>query len=196
MKLKSSAIAATLAVVLAAPAFAQTAATTVQRDVNQQQRIEQGLQGGSLSTGEAASLERKETHVENLQSGALKNGSMSPAERARIQGAQDRVSKDIDTDKHNARAGNPASASSQRMQAGVQRNVDQQARIEQGVKSGQLTHRETASLEHGQAKVTRREARAGADGHVSATGATRIARAENHQSDRIYANKHDAQVRP
>ncbi|UUZ55732.1 hypothetical protein LP419_09440 [Massilia sp. H-1] len=43
--------------------------------------------------------------------------------------------------------GNPNSASSQRMQADVQRNVNQQTRIENGIKSGELTNHEVAKLE-------------------------------------------------
>jgi len=63
------------------------------------------------------------------------------------------------------------------------------------VKSGELTNRETAKLEHGQAKVDRREARAGADGHVGAAEQARVQRGENRQSRRIFKQKHDAQVK-
>ena len=79
-------------------------------------------------------------------------------------------------------------------QAGtVQRDVNQQNRIEQGVKSGSLTTREAARLEHGQARDTRLEARAGADGNVTKHEQQRIQKNENHQSKRIYREKHDAQ---
>ncbi len=88
-----------------------------------------------------------------------------------------------------------ASVSSKRMQADVQRNNNQQARIQQGVQSGQLTNREANSLERGQAKVERREARAEANGHVSAREQAGIQAAENRQSARIYNQKHDAQVK-
>jgi len=103
------------------------------------------------------------------------------------------VSRDIYREKHDAQTGNPNSASSQRMQADVQRNINQQSRIEQGVKSGSLTTREAAKLEHGQARDTRLQARAGSDGNVTAHEQHRIQRNENHQSKRIYREKHDAQ---
>src|SRR5258708_12947077 len=80
------------------------------------------------------------------------------------------------------------------MQADVQRNVNQQQRIEQGVQSGQLTNREAAKLERGQARVNRAEARAGADGKVGPNEQRRIQKAENRQSKRIYREKHDAQT--
>ena len=48
MKFASTAVAAALGLAFCGAAFAQ--AGTVQRDVNQQQRIEQGLQSGQLTT--------------------------------------------------------------------------------------------------------------------------------------------------
>ena len=46
------------AVVAVSPALAQTVDSELQRDVNQQTRIEQGLQSGQLNTKEASQLER------------------------------------------------------------------------------------------------------------------------------------------
>ncbi len=37
---------------------------TTQRDVNQQERIEQGLQSGQLSTKEAGQLERQQSRID------------------------------------------------------------------------------------------------------------------------------------
>jgi hypothetical protein len=174
-------------------AFAQSAATTVQRDINQQQRIEQGLQSGSLNTREAAALEREESRVNQMQSQALKDGKLTPAEQSRLNAAQNKVSGDIYAAKHNSAIGNPQSDSSKRMQADVQRNINQQQRIEYGVQSGSLTNREAAKLERGQAKVAKAEASAGRDGHVSGNEQARVQSAENHQSKHIYRQKHDAQ---
>jgi hypothetical protein len=81
------------------------------------------------------------------------------------------------------------------MQADVQRNINQQQRIESGIQNGSLTNREVARLERGQAHVARKEARAGADGHVGAVEQQRIQRSENRQSRRIFRQKHDAQNR-
>lgn len=75
------------------------------------------------------------------------------------------------------------------MQADVQRNINQQSRIEQGVQSGALTTKETANLERGQARVDRKEAKAGANGHVSAGEQAGIQNAENNQSKKIYREK-------
>ncbi len=185
----SSTLALLAAGTFALPALAQTAATETQRNMNQQQRIEQGLQSGALTTHEAGQLERQQTHVERVEKNALKDGSLSPAEKARIQAAQNKTSATIAADKHNAKLGNPASKSSQRMQADVQRNVNQQARIEQGAKSGKLSNGQVASLERGQAHVNRAEANAAADGHVGAVGQANIQGRENVQSARIHTRR-------
>src|SRR4051812_14294816 len=190
MKLASNTIAAALSLAFCGAAFAQ--AGTLQRDVNQQQRIEQGLQSGSLNTREAARLEQEESRVQRDQARAMQDGKLSPAEKARLAREQNQVSRDIYREKHDAQTGNPNSASSQRMQADVQRNVNQQ-RIEQGVQSGRVTPREAARLERGQARDTHLEARAGADGKVGAHEQARIQRNENRQSNRIHREKHDAQ---
>jgi hypothetical protein len=179
--------------VLTTAAWAQTPAQQdQQRDVNQQQRIEQGLQSGQLSTKEAGSLERQEKHVDNMEARDLKNGSMSAGEQARLNTAQNKVSGNIYADKHNGVTGNPNSASSQRMQSDVQRNANQQQRIQNGMDNGSLTNREAGSLERGQARVNGREANAAANGHVGAAEQRGIQRSENRQSRRVYRKKHNA----
>jgi len=130
-----------------------------------------------------------------MQSNALRDGNLTPQEKARIERAQDKVSQDIYREKHDAQRGDPNSASSQRMQADVQRNVNQQQRIEQGIQSGQLTNKEVGKLERGQSHVSRTQSRAAADGNVGPHEQRRIQNSENHQSKRIYLEKHDEQKR-
>lgn len=193
MNLIRTAAAVAIGAAFSAAAFAQTTQSIIQRDVNQQQRIEQGLKSGQLSTGEAARLERGEARINRMEANALKDGTLTPAEKARITRAQNAESRAIERNKTNATTGNPNSASSLRMQADVQRNVNQESRIAQGVRSGALTNREAGKLEGGQARVDRKEARAGADGNISAGEQRRIQGAENRQSAAIHREKHDAQ---
>ena len=176
-----------------APAFAAGPATSevVQRDVNQQQRIEQGLQSGQLSTKEAGKLETQEKRIDRVEAHDLKDGKLSPGETAQINRLENRSSAQIHQDKHNAVHGNPGSRSSERMQADVQRNVNQQQRIENGTRTGALSNREAGALERGQAHVDAREARAARNGHVSAAEQARVQRSENRQSRRIHREKHD-----
>ena len=176
-------------------AFAQTAASTVQRDVKQEQRIENGLQNGSLTSREAGLLERDEAKVDRLQAKSMKDGKLSTSERTELKAAQDKASRDIHTATHNGVNGNPLSASSQRMQADVQRNINQQKRVEAGIQNGSLTNHEVAKIERGQAKVDHQEAAAARDGHVGAKEQKKIQHAENKQSKKIHHEKTDEQVR-
>ena len=176
---------------LSPAAFAQTVGTEVQRDINQESRIEQGLKSGQLSTGEAAKLEHGESRIDRMEKNALKDGNLSQQEADRIQRTQNAESNRINQLEHNDVTGNPNSVSSQRMQTDVQRNINQQSRIEQGVQNGSLTNKEVGNLERGQARVDRAEARAGANGHVSAGEQTRIQNKENKQSQKIFREKHN-----
>ena len=195
MKFRYIAIALILSTMFASAVSAQTVGTEVQRDINQETRIDQGLKSGQLSTGEAAKLERGEAGIDRMEKNALKDGNLSSQEAARIQRAQNQESARINKLDNNPVSGNPNSTSSQRMEADVQRNINQQNRIEQGVQSGALTNKETAHLERGQARIDRKEARAGADGHVSAREQARIQHAENRQSNKIYREKHNSHTR-
>jgi hypothetical protein len=186
MTMYQTAIALIFTAPFSSVALAQDMGTEVQRNINQESRIEQGLKSGQLSTGEAAKLERGEARIDRMEKNALKDGMLSQQEADRINRAQNAESGKI-----NALIGNPNSASSQRTQADVQRNINQQSRIEQGVQSGSLTNKEVSHLERGQARVERAEARAGADGHISAGEQARIQHKENKQSRKIFRDKHN-----
>lgn len=72
----------------------------------------------------------------------------------------------------------------------------QQRRIAQGVRSGQLTARETARLERREAGIERREQRMRASGGKFTPGERRaIQRQLNSTSRQIYREKHDKQHR-
>ena len=72
------------------------------------------------------------------------------------------------------------------------RRAVQHARIRQGVRSGQLTPRETVRLRAGQRHVRRMEHRAKSDGRVTPRERARLNRAQNRQSRRIHRLKHNA----
>ena len=165
------------------------------RNVYQQQRIEQGLKDGSLTVQEAANLERGQSRIERMESRALADGKLTDAEKARIAEAQNRQSAAIDRERNDNQRGNPHSASSQRMQHDVQHNVNEQSRIAQGVQSGRITNREASRLERGESRINRMEAHAGRDGHIDRHEQRGIARAEGHQSRAIYRESHDRQTR-
>lgn len=185
-------LAAAIATFVTAPAFSQ--ATAVQtRDVVQQQRIENGLRTGRLDTREAGRLEAGAARVDRIEANAGRDGSVSPREHARIAAAQDRESRAIHDQKHDAQRG-ASSPSSRRMQADVQRGVDQETRIASGVASGRLTTGEAARLDRGRARSDRAVARAASDGRIDAREQGRIQARDDHQSRRIYRKKHNGTV--
>jgi len=86
----------------------------------------------------------------------------------------------------------PAAAQAQSIH---QRKENQQDRIAQGVKSGQLTPHETARFEHKEAKLNQetRRMRAANGGSLTPAEKAKVTRQQNHLSRDIYHQKHDAQ---
>lgn len=81
-------------------------------------------------------------------------------------------------------------------QSGVtinQRKENQQDRIAQGVRSGQLTAGETARLEHQEAGINREERgmRAQDNGHLTRQDRHILTHQQNQESHRIYRDKHN-----
>jgi methionine-rich copper-binding protein CopC len=74
-----------------------------------------------------------------------------------------------------------------------QRKVDQQDRIGNGDKNGQLTAGQTARLEHQEAGINKEERgmRAQDNGHLTKQDRQTIHAQQNQESRRIYRDKHD-----
>uniref|UniRef100_A0A7V4XUG4 Lipoprotein n=1 Tax=Acidobacterium capsulatum TaxID=33075 RepID=A0A7V4XUG4_9BACT len=79
-----------------------------------------------------------------------------------------------------------------------QRKHAQQHRIAQGVRSGQLTRRESRNLKAREAGIRHEERhmRANHDGHLTPSNRARIQRQQNRTSRAIYNKKHNAAHRP
>lgn len=91
-----------VAVVIASPlaAFAQSTPRVDQRQANQPQRIDQGVQSGALTEREAARLERGQERVQAMEDKAKVDGKVTRSERARLHAAQDGQSARIYSQKH------------------------------------------------------------------------------------------------
>lgn len=74
---------------------------------------------------------------------------------------------------------------------------DQHARIRQGVRSGQLTHREAEHLRLTDARIHAQERRDRIrhGGHLTRHETRRLNRELNHESHQIYHDKHNGRVR-
>ena len=75
------------------------------------------------------------------------------------------------------------------------RERHEQRRINQGIRSGELTRREAVRLEAGQARIRTYERFAKADGHVSYRERRQLDRMLDRSGRNIYRQKHDGQDR-
>ena len=73
----------------------------------------------------------------------------------------------------------------------TKRQVKQQARIQQGAKSGELTRGETRRLERQQMKIQHDKKVAKSDGVVTPAERAKLSKEQNRASKRIYRLKHN-----
>jgi hypothetical protein len=182
-----------------APAPAQqpdkkTDPSIAERKENQQDRVANGVKSGQLTPGETANIEKKEAAInkETRTDRAANGGKLTTAEKAQINKQQNQTSKQIYADKHNtntAHYGNNAVG---------QRKENQQDRIAQGVKSGQLTPGETAKLEKQQKGINKQVAadRKANGGTLNASQKRQVNKEQNQASRNIYKKKHNATTTP
>jgi D-lyxose ketol-isomerase len=178
--------------------FAQSATTTTapatieQRKDNQQQRIGNGVENGSLTAGEASRIEKRESNL-NKETNAMRaadGGKLTPQDRRIVNRQQNRLSQNIYNQKHDAqvqpKANNEVNA----------RQRLQQQRIGQGIKSGQLTPGETAKLEHKDTAINHEvnKDRQANGGTLTPAERARVNRQQNKVSQQIYAKKHNGRV--
>ena len=168
--------------------------TIQQRKENQQDRIANGVQSGQLTAGETANLEKKEAAInkETATDRAANGGKLTSAEKQQVNKQQNQMSKQIYQDKHNA---NTAQYGNNKV---GQRRENQQDRIAQGIKSGQLTAGETAKLEKQQQGINKQVAtdRKANGGTLTASQKQQINKEQNGASKNIYNKKHNAKTQP
>jgi hypothetical protein len=201
-----SKVSLTLAVALAvsAPAFAQQSQPAPQqpaaqpsaapnsvpgRRENQQDRIANGVQSGQLTAGETKNLEGREANL-NQQihaDRAANGGKLTQQEQQNINRRQNNLSRSIYQDKHNA-----AQAHYGNNEVG-QRRENQQDRIAQGIRSGQMTAGEAARTEGREQNINRSVAadRAANGGKLTQQERQNINRRQNSTSGQIYRQKHN-----
>lgn len=112
--MKIHTLIAALALTIGASAFAQVPAAPVapkdplatpridQRQANQEKRIDQGISSGALTSKEAAKLDKRETKIESNKLAAKADGKVTPAERRKLKREENRTSRAIHKQKHDA----------------------------------------------------------------------------------------------
>jgi len=161
-----------------------------QRKENQQDRIANGVKSGQLTAGETANLESKEAAIngETRADRAANGGKLTGAEKQQVNQQQNKLSNQIYNDKHNA---NTAHYGNNEV---GQRRENQQDRIAQGIKSGQLTAGETAKLENQQKGINQqvKADRAANGGKLTQGEKKQVNKEQNGASKNIYNKKHNA----
>jgi hypothetical protein len=160
----------------------------------EQTRIANGIKNGDLTEAEAKTLEQKQADLnrEAVQMKKANGGKLSAADRAKLEGQQNQLSRQIYQQKHDAQQANvdPNTAAGKRMEA-------QQDRIAQGVQNGSLTANEAAHLENQQTRLNKeaRTMRQQDGGTLSDADKAKLYHQQRKDSRNIYRQKHDNQHR-
>ena len=118
----------------------------------------------------------------------LDNGHLTSADKTTMNQQQNQLSNQIYRDKHNSAVQN----TNPKSEVG-RRAENQQDRIAQGIKSGQLTAGEAAHLESNEAKINKdvRNDRQANGGKLTPQEKAQFNRQQNRQSRQIYRDKHN-----
>lgn len=190
-----------------APLFAQQTTPTTQptttqpkegsvndRRQDQQGRIANGVQSGQLTTGETKNLEGREANVnrEIKDDRQANGGKLTTQERQQVNRQQNNMSKSIYNDKHNT---NTAHYGNNEV---GQRRENQQDRIAQGIKSGQMTAGEAARTENREQGINQQvhADRQANGGKLNGQERRQVNREQNRTSRQIYRQKHNSKVAP
>jgi hypothetical protein len=192
---------AVAALVASGPLFAQqsqpptaTGNTVNDRRENQQDRIANGVQSGQLTAGETKNLEGREANLnrEIHDDRSADGGKLTPQERRQVNRQQNHLSNSIYNDKHNA---NTAHYGNNEV---GQRRENQQDRIAQGIRSGQMTAGEAARTENREQGINEQihADRQANGGKLTGREHAQINREQNGASRQIYRQKHNNRVQP
>lgn len=164
------------------------------RRFDQQGRIANGVASGHLTAGETGRLENREAGLnhEIHADRAANGGTLTPQERQQVNHQQNNLSNSIYNDKHNA-----ANAQYGNNAVGARRD-NQQQRIAQGVRSGQLSPGEAARAERTQQNVNGqvRADRNANGGKLTPGERQNVNREQNHASQQIHEEKHNGREAP
>ncbi|MDI3319329.1 hypothetical protein [Pinibacter soli] len=105
MKIKAVTLAAAIAITSAT--FAQTKTPEInKRQHNQQERIARGIDSGQLNAKETARLEKREAKIQSDKKEAKADGVVTQKEKAKLNREENKTSKAIYNQKHDAQKGN------------------------------------------------------------------------------------------
>ena len=175
------------------------------REANQQQRTANGLRSGQMTSGEAARTNQnqagvaQQVHDERTANG----GALTTPQKQQINGEQNATSQQIYNEKHNSSTHTPnGSAGTSSGSSGVpggsnyhpnEREANQDQRIANGLRSGQMTSGEAARAESTQSKIDQQvhDDRVANGGKLNGQEKQQINNEQNAASRQIYNEKHN-----
>ncbi|MGH9558338.1 MAG: hypothetical protein ACRD30_03795 [Bryobacteraceae bacterium] len=177
------------AILFAGLALAQSNDPSVnQRRENQQDRIANGVQSGQLTAGETKSIEGNEANLnrEIRDDRKAGDGKLTSQEKQQVNRQQNHIGKQIQTDKHNA---NSSHFGDNKV---GQRRENQQDRIANGIRGGQLSAGQTARLENREQGINQqvRADRQANGGKLNKQQRRQINRQQNRTSRAIHHDRH------
>lgn len=184
------------------------------RFTQQQNRIEQGTNSGSLTKKETRRLENKEARIQGQYAkDKLDGGGLTQKEADRYDRRMDKQSDRIRHQKHDGQSrfdaprgstpggSTPTPKDPAPPKVGPKKNGpsigerfgNQADRIGQGVKSGELTHREAKNLKQAEARLALATIKQALDGGgLTAGEKAKLDARQDNLSNRIFIQKHDA----
>ncbi len=155
-----------------------------------QQKIDQGVQRGSLNRYEADKLNDELGDILNKIDRMKADGYLSQSERDNINNNLDRLDRDIFKEKHDAQATVPTVQVDWR--GGIRSRIQvSKQKIDQGIERGSLNRREARRLNKELGKILNKIDRMKSDGRISQRERNRINRDLDRLDRDIYKEKHD-----
>jgi polyhydroxyalkanoate synthesis regulator phasin len=148
------------------------------RIAKQQRRIDEGIKSGELSQNEAKILQDNINQIQQEEKRLAARGKFTEADKERLDKMLDQNGEMIYNKKHN-----PVTAFAPQIQ---QQIVDQQKRIDKGIKSGAITQDEAKILQDNLNYIQKEEKRLTAEGKFTQADKERLQKMLDQNSDMIY----------
>lgn len=164
------------------------------RQHHQQQRIGQGVRSGALTPGETHRLGREQRHIRQEERRYMSDGRLTRAERADLHHDQNRASRHIWQEKHDARRAGWHNTANRDPGVNARQHI-QHERIQDGWRDGSLTRDESRQLRAEQKEIRVEERQYKSDGVLTRAERQDLQQDLDAASQHIYRERHDAERR-
>ncbi len=196
MKTRTLAVVVAMGVAAVANAAALRPPRPKVREARQRDRIRDNILDRSLTPAETARLRHEQLRIHEMAKDFASDGVVTPAERAKLEAAQDAASRHIAIQSNDLQGAGGPGRNWRVWDPGVnQRQWNQHLRIAQGIASGALTAEEAGELISMEAKIRQMERGMKSDGVLTVAERKELHAALNSASEAIFSFKHDEEHR-